>query len=145
MTNLFTIGYEGLTIENWLRTLLKEKINLIVDVREMPISRKKGFSKNAMTNLLNQNGIAYIHIKELGSPGEIRKELYETGDYSLFFSKYKAYLNKQRSIVSELIEVCQEKNACLLCFERKASQCHRSVITEKISEVNPKEVRVRHL
>ncbi len=59
---LFTIGYEGLSIDAYLNMLIADNISVLVDVRKNPISRKYGFSKTRLTDYTRLAGITYIHI-----------------------------------------------------------------------------------
>jgi len=58
---IFTIGYEGADLDLFLGTLVKAGISHVIDVRDVPASRKRGFSKNALAAALNAQGIAYTH------------------------------------------------------------------------------------
>jgi uncharacterized protein (DUF488 family) len=71
---LFTFGNEGLTIEAFVNRLRDARAALIVDVRELPLSRKKGFSKAAFHEALAEAGIAYTHVPALGCPKAIRDQ-----------------------------------------------------------------------
>ncbi|MDF2985746.1 MAG: hypothetical protein K0R50_1256 [Eubacterium sp.] len=135
--NLFTTGYEGKTIETFINTLKENKVNIIVDVREIPMSRKKGFSKTSLSEILNENGIKYAHFKELGSPKNIREKLHSDHNYDEFFSGYRKYLETQAEtmdIVNTAILSNKDTNFCLLCFEKDPKTCHRSVIADTISK-----------
>ena len=63
---LFTLGYEGLTLEAFIARLQVAQVKTVVDVRELPLSRKKGFSKSAFCAALSAPGIAYLHAPALG-------------------------------------------------------------------------------
>ncbi len=82
---LYTIGYTGFGISEFVDTLLEHEIECLIDIREIPLSRKKGFSKTALTENLESVGIKYSHFRSLGSPRIDRHELRETGDFSQFF------------------------------------------------------------
>lgn len=137
MCFVYTIGYEGLTTDSFIETLKKNAIEQVLDVREIPISRKPGFSKSKLTDVLGKVGISYVHIKELGSPKEIREKLQETKDYETFFFKYRNYLGTHFYLIQDAWELVTEKKTCLLCFEKKPSECHRSVIAEYLSVSMP--------
>ena len=135
VTKLYTIGYEGLDIEQFIQKLKDARINYILDVREIPLSRKKGFSKNILAEELRKEGINYSHFKVLGSPKYIRDELKETQDYDKFFKSYKKYLSTQKETL-EIVNVAIEANInmkfCLLCFEKDYKTCHRSALAEEL-------------
>ena len=146
MTTLFTIGYEGVGLENWIEILKDNEISLVIDVREKPISRKKGFSKRSLCNALKENDIKYIHMGILGSPGEIRSELHNTHNYPSFFRKYLSYLCKQSGAIKALLDkASRQKGTCLMCFEKDPLKCHRSILTEYLLTNYPNDIKVEHL
>lgn len=130
MCYVYTIGYEGLTANSFINILAQYNIEQILDVREIPISRKPGFSKGKLAGLLENAGISYVHMKELGSPKDIRDMLHETKDYDTFFNEYRHYIGSHFNYIQDAWELVTEKRTCLLCFEKKPSECHRSVIAE---------------
>jgi uncharacterized protein (DUF488 family) len=69
---VFTIGYEGLNVDTFMSLLAQHGIETVVDVRELPLSRKTGFSKKALTNALNPSGVEYVHMVNLGCPKPVR-------------------------------------------------------------------------
>ncbi|MBM3324797.1 MAG: DUF488 domain-containing protein, partial [Calditrichaeota bacterium] len=77
---LFTIGYEGHTLDEFLDRLADKKISIILDVRRDPISRKKGFSKTALKEALSERGIDYVHLPQFGVPRDIRQRYKEYGE-----------------------------------------------------------------
>ena len=83
--SLLTLGYEGYTVEGFIDKLKENKIDVVVDVREIPLSHKKGFSKTPLSENMTINNIKYCHFKELGSPKIIRKKLNNDRDYTSFF------------------------------------------------------------
>ena len=134
--SLLTIGYEGLELPDFLRFLAYHKINVLVDVRELAASRKKGFSKASLSQALEERGIEYMHIKALGSPGAIRKQLKTDWDYNAFFTAYDEYLDKQKDTIMMLGEVVEEKDrVCLMCFESEHERCHRSRVADRLSDL----------
>ena len=137
MCVLYTIGYEGRSIDNFIEVLRNRNIKRIIDVRELPISRKKGFSKTSLQSALCKNKIDYIHIRELGSPKPIRDSLHENWDYDTFFSSYKKCLSSELDSVNHAIEIAEMGDGCLLCFESDSNKCHRkplSILMKRYSQ-----------
>ena len=85
---LFTIGYEKLDQKQFMAHLSYYGVDVVADIRKLPVSRKKGFSKTALRETLNCKGIDYINYQALGAPKELRDELYTSGNYDRFFRKY---------------------------------------------------------
>ncbi len=131
---LFTVGYEGTNIDNFIERLRNNEIDCLIDVREIPLSRKKGFSKTALSTRLEQEDIRYVHLKELGSPKPVRSKLKEDGDYVHFFEAMKSYLADKKDVIEKAYQYVVDKTCCLMCFEHLASQCHRNVVATKIKE-----------
>jgi len=142
---LYTAGYEGRQIDSFIDDLRVHKIARVIDVREIPISRKPGFSKSALrANLMSAN-IDYIHIKPLGSPTPIRDKLRADSDHKAFIESFTAYLLTQDIFIHEALEFAKNGRSCLLCFERLAENCHRSIVAQRISELSPQEVVIHNL
>lgn len=137
-TTLFTIGYEGLSIEEYLNKLIKNNISLVVDVRKNPLSRKYGFSKLQLCNYLKKIDIEYVHFPELGIESENRKDLETKDDYQKLFDYYeKNILNYQHENLSKLTELLIEnKRIALTCFEADYEMCHRSRIAKCLRKSN---------
>lgn len=146
MTNIFTIGYEGSDITSFLATLVNEQVDVLIDVREIPISRKKGFSKTALSQALEQAGIAYVHERSLGSPKPIRDRLKSDGDYKTFFQDYDAYLETQEPSLNRLASDV-EGSVALMCYEKNVLECHRRSVARELGKmrgVKPRHLKVEH-
>ena len=142
---IFTIGYEGKGVEEFVFHLKKNGITRILDVRALPLSRKKGFSKSSLKSRLEEEDINYVHLKALGSPAEVRKKLKEDGDYKSFFKAYNRYLVTQSEMVEKTREyICDGVN-CLMCFEEYADKCHRLAVVDYLKTLESGKLEVRHL
>ena len=135
MKRLFTIGYEGVTLDEFLSTLENTAISVLLDIREIPISRRKGFSKNALSEALAVKDIGYRHERSLGSPKTIRHKLREDGNYQAFFRAFDRYLLKHNSLLRELVEELNG-NVVLMCYEKDHTQCHRSSVVNALAEIS---------
>ncbi len=127
-TSLYTFGYEGLTLEAFIARLKETGVRTIIDVRELPSSRKKGFSKRAFAEALHGAGIAYAHMPALGSPKPIRDAYRVDGSWSAYTRKFMAYLDQQGAAVAEVAKIARATSACLVCFEADFNFCHRSMV-----------------
>jgi len=129
---LFTIGYEGATVQQLLQTLLNVGVEVLADVRELPLSRKKGLSKTSLGEHLTGVGIEYKHFRQLGDPKPGR-EAAKTGDYALFEKIFTSHLAlpETQTALDDLLLVAQSRVTCLLCFERCADHCHRSYLADE--------------
>ena len=131
MAKIYTIGYEGSDIERLVETLLILEIDIVADVRELPISRKKGFSKNRLKDALAARSIGYRHFKDLGDPKSGR-EAARAGRMEEFRSIFSSHFSSREAQESfeDLIKLARKQRTCMLCFERSANNCHRSIIAD---------------
>lgn len=145
MNSIYTIGYEGASLNDFIETLKLVGVKTLLDVRELPISRRKGFSKNALKEALAAEGIDYRHERALGSPKAIRHELRETWDYDKFFSEFAVHLDQQTELLEQLANELTGRVA-LVCFEKHQDDCHRKPVAEKLGKIvgtEPKHIGVK--
>jgi len=143
-SKLFTVGYEGRSLDELLDELVEAGVKRLVDVRELPLSRRRGFSKTALGETLRDAGIDYVHVRALGNP-KPNRERYWAGDVEGGAAVYRRHLNNgSRPALVELSESLVEGPTCLLCFERDHAACHRDVIVEALQELQPR-LAVAHL
>jgi uncharacterized protein (DUF488 family) len=142
---LMTIGYEGLSPVEFFGILRRCKVSTVVDVRELPISRRKGFAKSALAAGLAENGIKYTHVPALGCPRDVRHAYREDGDWQQYTRRFKAYLETRLSALEELSELLGKERCCLLCFEEDYNFCHRRFIAERVAAFVNSALRVFHL
>jgi hypothetical protein len=134
---LFTIGYEGISFEGYINRLMGQNIRLLCDVRMNPISRKFGFSKGRLSELLPTVGIEYLHIPELGIASGSRKSLHTASDYQHLFANYKQEMQSKKKHLSQVTELMgRYGRLALTCFERKPSCCHRHCISDYLERKN---------
>lgn len=144
MATLRTIGYERASLADFLATLRAARVDHIIDVRAVPVSRKPGFSQAALRQTLAENGIGYVHIRALGTPPAGR-EAARAGRYRDFERIFLAHLASPEASEGLAAAVAQAltRRACLLCFERDAERCHRNLIARRLQSEH--RFRVEHL
>ncbi|MGC3939535.1 DUF488 family protein [Roseobacter sp. EG26] len=133
---LMTIGYEGANIADFIATLQASNVTTLIDVRELPLSRKKGFSKNKLRQQLEESGIAYLHVKQLGDPkpGRLAARAGNMNEFRRIFGDH-IKLDATREALQEVVPVIEAGGACLLCFERCHSDCHRSIVADELAKL----------
>jgi uncharacterized protein (DUF488 family) len=124
---LFTIGYAGRTVEEFTSMLRDAGVDLVVDVRALPLSRKKGFSKTPMSEALAKAGVGYAHVRAAGNPFRDDKE-----DSAHGLGRYAAHLEANPDVLDELARAIEGHRAALLCMESDAARCHRSVLAARL-------------
>lgn len=145
---VLTIGYEGATIQDFIATLSLLDVELLIDIRAVPVSRRKGFSKTALSQHLNMAGVDYLHLKALGDPKPGR-EAARRGDIQAFESIFRAHMETAdaQAALQIALDACEDSRVCLLCYERSHSACHRSIVAMEMAakdEVQIQHVGVRH-
>lgn len=134
------IGYEGLSVDQLVTRLQAERIDVLVDIRLTPLSRKPGLSKKALSEALSTAGIRYVHDRRLGNPKDNRaayadttsdagteararyRELIKTGDGA--------------DAVHELAALADEHVVAVLCFEADGARCHREQVIAAVADAS---------
>lgn len=132
------VGYEGKDIASFVRELTAWKIGTVVDVRLNPISRKKGFSKRALTEALADAAIAYTHMPRLGNPKDNREGFGAPGTAAAKAAgaRYQALLDSEEAAtgIIDLTNLAAEQRVAVLCFEASEVCCHRKYVLARIKE-----------
>lgn len=143
--DLATIGYEGAAAHMVVSALVDAGIDLLVDVRIRAQSRKPGLSKTALAAELARGGIDYEHLRDLGTPLEIRAE-FRAGNLDEGRDRYREYLRSDpaaQAALEQLARRAAERSTAILCFERDERTCHRLVVCEELGATH--DLRVTHL
>jgi uncharacterized protein (DUF488 family) len=130
---IHTIGYEGLSLGEFLELLKAHSIEHLVDIREAPVSRKVGFSKDALARAVEAAGIRYSHVRALGCPKPIRDRYRRSDDWARYTRDFKIYLAGQAPALDELRRVAAGARTCLLCYEADVSRCHRAYVADALA------------
>jgi uncharacterized protein (DUF488 family) len=104
-----------------------DPLTLLLDVRELPRSRRRGFSKTPLARALAAAGIEYRHERALGVPRALRCELRVDGNLARYFGKFTKYFESENPRLDELarsLEGC----VALMCLERHPEECHRPIV-----------------
>ena len=146
-TILYTIGYEGISLEEYLNRLIKNDVKVLVDVRNNALSMKFGFSKTQLKTFCASLNIEYLHIPEVGIQSEQRQELKTQTDYDSLFDIYKKKnlkktINQQQQILNLLKD---RKRIALTCFEANICQCHRKHLAEAIIKLPEWNYELKHI
>lgn len=143
--DLFTIGYESLKPAQFIELLKRSRIEVLVDVRELPVSRKPGFAKNALAASLTKNGIEYRHAPEFGCPRDVRHAWRDSGDWARYTRDFLRFLATRETALQVFAEFILERRSCLLCLEEDFNFCHRKYVAEAIADRVPGGARINHL
>jgi uncharacterized protein (DUF488 family) len=143
MTTVTTIGYQDRTVDDLIAVLRSASVKVLVDVRLTPLSRKAGLSKNGLAARLREAGIEYVHLPQLGNPRDNR-DAFRRGDEAAV-ARYQDVLRtpEGQAALGQLLRQARQHRVALMCFERDAAECHRSMVADALGEIEP--VRTVHL
>lgn len=132
---VWTIGYENVGQADFVATLKRAKIKTLIDLREVANSRRAGFSKKSLAAALDEAGIAYIHMKPLGTP-KAGREAARKGDAKTMQRIFEAKLAAPESqlALAETAELAKQGRVCLMCLEHDWRDCHRSIVVRHLED-----------
>lgn len=139
---LFTIGYAGVGVDDVVRTLRASNVEVLIDVRDAPFSRKRDFSKKALAAHLERAGLRYCHLKALGNP-KAGRDAARAGDMALYRRLFSEHLESEpaRDALAAAADLTRQASACLMCLERDPAQCHRLIVAERIAARTSQTIR----
>ena len=131
---IFTIGYEGATVAEFLAALQKAGVERVIDIRAVPNSRLPGFTKTPLRNALAEAGIDYVHLRALGTPADGRAAA-RAGRKDELKRIYAGQLELPEAIAEtgKMLDFSREKPSALLCYERDPAACHRTLLLEAVA------------
>jgi uncharacterized protein (DUF488 family) len=143
---LLTTGYAGHDPDSFLGKLQEHDVDVVVDVRQNPVSRKRGFSRTKLSEFLTDHGIEYTHLPELGVPANLRHRLRDGEcDLDEYFTDFREYLQTQDNVLDELYTMAARKSCCLICVEHLPDDCHRSVVADVVASRNEHRIEILHV
>jgi len=142
---IWTIGHSTREFAEFVALLHEFRIELLADVRSFPGSRKvPQFNKESLETTLPENGIEYLHLKQLGGRRRVRPDSKHTVWRHPAFRVYADYMETQefRDGINELVEIAEEKRTAIMCSEAVWWRCHRSMISDYLKAAG---VNVLHI
>ncbi len=130
---IYTVGYEGKSLGQFVDLLQRQGVTRVVDVRALPLSRRRGFSKTALREALASAAIDYVHLRAAGNPYRAQRE-----DIANCLRLYRQHLESNPEVVALVEEAVEGHRAALLCLEADPTCCHRSLIAERIRARSPR-------
>ena len=133
---IHTVGYAGTSVDQFLAALTGHEVERLIDIRELPISRKRGFAKAALRDRLGAEGIAYEHFRILGSPKPVRDRFRKTKNDAEFFAAMDRHLENAEALdaIASVIELAERSTCCLMCYCPNWEQCHRRAVVDAIAK-----------
>lgn len=136
-TALYSVGYQGRTAEQLVATVRLAGVDVVLDVRLNPISRKPGLSKRQLAALLAEAGIEYLHEPLLGNPRDNRDGFRDEQPQAARSRFAQRLSDVAHGALLELVHRARNMNVALLCYEADARHCHRQVICEAAQAKDP--------
>jgi uncharacterized protein (DUF488 family) len=135
MMRLRTIGYEAATQAAVIAALKTAGVEVLIDVRAVPSSRRAGFSKRLLAASLAAAGIDYVHLRALGTPKPGRQAA-RAGHHAEMARIYEAHLVEPQAQfeLAEALDIAKQRPAALLCYEADAAHCHRRIVAQRLTE-----------
>jgi uncharacterized protein (DUF488 family) len=132
--SITTVGYQGRTVDDIIDMLRAADVKTLVDVRLTPLSRKPGLSKHSLAARLRAARIDYLHLPQLGNPRENR-DAFRRGEAAAV-GRYRAVLRtpEGQAALDQLLRLATQRRIALMCFERDAAECHRSMVADALVE-----------
>lgn len=140
---IYTAGYEGKTVDEFLNLLMESGISRLIDIRFNPISRRYGFHKSTLARLCNFLGIDYQHLPELGIPSFERNNLSSSAQYASLFNDYRSSLPSRENALLNLTGLLNSKPSVLVCMEADPKFCHRNVLAQHLETLI--DLPIKHL
>ncbi len=128
------IGYQRRSIDELIVRLCSASITTVIDVRELPWSRRSEFSKKRLEERLTREGLRYVHLRSAGNPRENRMSGASRAEV---MARYREHLARTSGVLEEILAAAGGQAAALLCHEADASECHRSILLEQLALFHP--------
>lgn len=132
-STLFTIGHSTRTIEEFLELLFSFDIKILADIRRLPGSRKyPQFDQDALKKSLEENGIEYVYIEDLGGRRKVSPDSKNTAWRNKSFQGYADYMETEafKNGIKDLEKLALQKNTAMMCSEAVWWRCHRSMVSD---------------
>lgn len=133
---LATVGYERRDLDEVVALLSDHGVEVLVDVRATPRSRKPGLSKRRLADALAEAGIDYRHEPRLGVPRE-QREAFRAGDEATHAAFRRRVATDDRDALERVAELARDRPVALLCYERDEQHCHRRLVAEAARDLDP--------
>jgi uncharacterized protein (DUF488 family) len=134
---LVSLGYEGRSVAELVAGLRGQSVTVLVDVRLTPLSRKPGFSKRRLTEVLQEAGIRYVHLRALGNPKDNRAPFRAGDPRSHDIFKRLITEGEGAAALRHVAELLDDETVALLCFERNHQACHRHLVAAELQLAQP--------
>ncbi len=144
-STIFTIGHSTRTLPEFVAILRRCSVAVVVDVRSVPRSRHNPqFNKETLPAALKAEGIAYVHMPDIGGLRRPARDSVNTAWRNKSFRGYADYMQTKEFTeqLLHLIALARENCVAIMCAEALPWRCHRSLIADALVVKN---VKVEHI
>jgi uncharacterized protein (DUF488 family) len=130
---IYTIGHSTRSIEQFISLLKENDIGVLIDVRNFPGSKRyPHFNKETLDTSLGDQGIQYVHMKDLGGRRKPEQNSINTRWRHTAFRGYADYMQTDvfQSTMQELMDIASKHISAYMCSEAVWWSCHRSLISD---------------
>ncbi len=132
---VYTAGYEGKSVDAFFNNLLEMGIDVLIDIRANPISRKYGFSGARLGQFCERLGLEYRQVPSLGIPSSARADLSDFASYQRLLSRYeRSILSQSYAEVEEVGQFMCSRPSVLVCVEKDIRCCHRGRLANAVAD-----------
>lgn len=132
---VWTIGHSTRTLESFLGLLVENGIEAVVDVRRYPGSRRwPHFARESLARALDECGLAYLWLPELGGRRSPRADSTNTAWRSPAFRGYADYMATEAFAegLDRLVNLACGLRTAVMCAEAVWWRCHRGLIADAL-------------
>jgi len=136
---LYTLGYQSLSGRQYLQSLVNAGVGIVIDVRQNAWSQRPDFIKSNLSRALATVDIDYYHLRAAGNPSSNRRNARSAKEC---LRRYRRHLRAHADCLVELLALVREADsrgrpACLTCYERDSTNCHRSILIQELHAIEP--------
>lgn len=125
--HFYTVGYTGRPLCDILQLLVLHGVRTLVDIRHNPVSMyRPELSKTNLMRSAEEQGLLYVHLRELGVPRDIRARAIEAGSRDVIWDWYdkNVVLSFVGGNLHRFFNMVEHPIA-LMCVEIDPRECHR--------------------
>ena len=132
---IWTIGHSTRPFEAFIALLRWQQIELLVDVRRFPGSRRHPqFNSGPLAKSLASHGMDYRSAPELGGRRTPRRDSRNTAWRNASFRGYADYMETPAfaAALDQLLREADSRRTAIMCAEAVWWRCHRSLIADAL-------------
>ena len=144
---IFTLGYEKLSMVDFIRIVKDKEIMQVVDIRaKNAVTEGRGrFTPEQLSDILTNVSVKYVYLPEAGIPQTILKLPGGNGHFTDFCREYKSIKSADKKLAKRIRELFSEGQVLILGYEEDVNTSHRLPFSEIVISVLGTGFQVQHL